>query len=121
MFKIPAEIKEIMAFFPGSFINYHNEIILEPKNNIYFSLENVKNKLELKCKLLEYTARPSCKGLQKKWQKYFRDKFNNYFKTDFNDNEMMDIYTYLGNGVNREKTIKFIKSGFDLDVLTQGK
>jgi hypothetical protein len=30
---------------------------------------------------------------------------------------MEKIYTYLGNDCNREKTIKFIKSNYDLNVL----
>jgi hypothetical protein len=114
---MPDEVKKIMAMFPGSFINYNNELILEPKNNIYFRLDDVKNKLELKCKFIEYTSRASCKGLSLKQQKFFRDNFNKYFGTNFDVNEMMKIYTYLGNGVNREKCIKFIETGLEIKEL----
>jgi hypothetical protein len=117
MYSLSDEVKEIMLLFPSSFINSSDELILEPKNNIYFRLDNVKNELELKCKFIEYTSRASCKGLSLKQQKLFRDNFNKYFNTDFDVNEMTEIYTYLGGGVNRGKCIKFIESGFDLSIL----
>jgi len=111
------EINLISTYYDKCFINKNNELILEPRNNIYFILDNVNSVLDLKCKLIEYTSRPSCKGVSKYWQDYFLKRFNSYFKTKFNKNEMMDIYTYLGCGANRMKCIKFIESNFDLSIL----
>ena len=35
--------------------------------------------------------------------------------------EMETVYTYLGNGCNHERTLRFIRSGFNLSVLEEPK
>ncbi len=35
----------------------------------------------------------------------------------FTEDEMMEIYTYLGNACHHQRTIEFIKSGYDMMVL----
>ncbi|MCC5439806.1 hypothetical protein AL714_16290 [Clostridium botulinum] len=103
---------------PNCFINYNYELIVEPKNNIYFRLEDIETELELKCKVLAWLSRPSCKGISNYWQKRIRAIVNEFLGTEFTFDEMAEIYTYLGNDCNREKSIKFIKSNYDLDTLT---
>lgn len=103
---------------PKCFINSHFELIIEPNNNIYFRLEDIETELELKCKVLAWLSRPSCKGVSNYWQKRIRAMVNEYLQTDFTFEEMQEIYTYLGNDCNRPKTIRFIESGYDLNVLT---
>ena len=49
------------------------------------------------------------------------DGINNYMDTDFTEDEMMEIYTYLGNACNHKKTIRFIESGYNMEVLKLGK
>ena len=45
-------------------------------------------------------------------------KFINYMlDTDFNKEEMQLIYRKLGNGINHQLTIKFIRNGYNLKVL----
>jgi len=112
-----AYLKKILPFFPGAFIYKKDELIIEKKNNVYFRIDNVNSNLELDCKILEYLSRPSCKGLSDYWQRYFRRGVNSWFKINWTKAEMMEIYTYLGNGVNRKKCIDFIKSDFDLKIL----
>lgn len=104
-------------YSPKCFINTRYELIIEPKNNIYFRLEDIETELELKCKILAWLSRPSCKGVGKYWQKRIRAIVNEFLDTDFTFNEMEIIYTYLGNDCNREKSINFIKSKYDLNVL----
>lgn len=48
---------EVMKQFPGSFINYNNELILIPKTNLYVGLYNVNTPTDLKFKLLEWCSR----------------------------------------------------------------
>ncbi|BAO05232.1 hypothetical protein AN649_13585 [Clostridium sporogenes] len=103
---------------PNCFINYNYELIVEPKNNIYFRLEDIETELELKCKVLAWLSRPSCKGISNYWQKRIRAIVNEFLGTEFTFDEMSEIYTYLGNDCNRETSIKFIKSNYDLDTLT---
>ena len=45
--------------------------------------------------------------------------FNKFLGTNFTEDDFEYIYTYLGNGCNKTIAIKFIESGYDLDVLKQ--
>lgn len=104
---------------PKHFINQNNELIVVPSWNIYFGLNSVKTPLDLKCKVVDWLSRPACKGVSNYWQKRVRAIFNDYLGTDFNRDEMERIYMYLGNALKPELTIKFIESGFDLEVLPE--
>ncbi|MNK84466.1 hypothetical protein D3C87_1043150 [compost metagenome] len=99
---------------PSIFINPNFELIVEPKNNIYFRLEDVYTELELKCKVLAWLSRPACKGVSEQWQKKIRAVINDYLGTEFTVDDMHEIYTYLGNDCNRNKTLRFIKSGYNM-------
>lgn len=107
------------AHSPKCFINRKNELIVVPDWNIYFGLSNVETPLDLKCKVVEWLSRPSCKGVSDYWQKRVRAIVNGYLGTDFDQNEMERIYTYLGNAIDHEKTIRFVESGFDLTSLPE--
>ena len=48
-------------------------------------------------------------------------RFNVICKTNFTVSDMILIYSKLGNGINRELTYEFIKSGFNLKVLFGGE
>ncbi|WP_026908933.1 hypothetical protein [Paucisalibacillus globulus] len=111
-------MKIVQTHSPNCFINHNFEIIIEPRNNIYFRLEDVETETELKCKVLAWLSRPSCKGVSNYWQKRIRAIVNDFLEKDFSWEEMMEIYTYLGNDCNRQKTIKFIESNYDFNVLT---
>ncbi|MGE6627845.1 hypothetical protein [Bacillus pumilus] len=102
---------------PKVFINHNNELILVPTKNIYFRLENVKTDLDLKCKVLAWLSRPSCKGVGHYWQKRVLQIFNEFLGTNFSKEEMDKVYTHLGNDVNRELSVSFIESGYNLSLL----
>jgi hypothetical protein len=114
-------LNKILPFFPTAYIYKNNEIIIEPKNNVYFRIDNINSDLEFDCKILEFVSRVSCKHHIKYWRSYFRRGMNSYFKINWSEEEMMKIYTYLGNGVNRTLCIEFIKSNYDLDILRKQK
>ncbi|WP_272032928.1 hypothetical protein [Oceanobacillus kimchii] len=92
-------------------------MIVVPKHNIYFRLDDVETELDLKCKVLAWLSRPSCKGVSIYWQRRIRNLINEFLGTNFTHYEMEEIYTYLGNDVNRQKSIKFIESNYNLGVL----
>lgn len=104
---------------PKYFINQNNELIVVPSWNIYFGLYNVESPLDLKCKVVEWLSRPACKGVSSYWQKRVRAIFNDYLGTDFNRDEMERIYMYLGSAIKHSLTIKFVESGFDLEVMPE--
>jgi hypothetical protein len=102
---------------PKSFITDNNEIIVVPKNNIYFRLDDVKTEMDLKCKVIAWLSRPSCKGISDYWQKRTLAIVNEFLGTNFTKNEISQVYTYLGNDCNRLLCLKFIDSNYDLSVL----
>ena len=119
-------IKQLMSCFPGSFINDRCTFIAVKKASAhtYICLSASENEMELKCRVLEWLSRSACKTLvydsdrhnRKLWT-FMREGINKYLGTSFSHDDMMEIYTYLGNCINRPKTIRFIESGYDLAVL----
>ena len=99
---------KIMSAFPHSFIKYYVhdgfEITLDEKNMLWFSLGEIDSVLELKRRFISAVSR--CY----KTEPYITSKRNI---------EIAYIYTYLGNGCNKPIAIKFIESGYDLNILKQ--
>lgn len=119
------ETKEaLLEAFPNSFINNDDEFIADVKSNQYFSLKDCELPEDVDCKVLEWLSRAACKGQpycqewrNLKYRKRILDGINDYMDTSFTENEMMKIYTYLGNSCNHQKTIAFVKSGYDMKLL----
>ena len=123
--KVMTEIElKLMSSFPKSFINFHGEFIAHDKANEYFILKNCADDLEIKCKVLEWLSRGASKTEPYKARKK-NEEFNNFMLkgindflgTNFNRGEMLRIYEKLGNSCDRNKTIRFIQSGYRLEVL----
>lgn len=110
-------INHALHVFPKSFINHNKEIILEPRNNVYFRLDDVQTELDFKCKMFAWLSRPIAKGLNKYWAPRVLKSFNELLGTNFTKDEMYEIYDRLGNDVNRKLTVKFIESNYDLSLL----
>ena len=110
-------LKKVLPFFPNASIYKENELIIEPKNNVYFRIDNLNDELDFECKMLEYLVRPSHKGMNKYWRPYFKRGLNSYFRMNWSDEELSKIYTKLGCGIKRELCRKFINSNFDLSLL----
>ncbi|WP_405103091.1 hypothetical protein [Oceanobacillus sp. FSL H7-0719] len=110
-------INHALQVFPKSFINHNNEIILEPRNNVYFRLDGIESELDFKCKMFAWLSRPIAKGLNRYWSSKLLKSFNELLNTHFTKDEMDQIYDRLGNDVNRELTIQFIKSNYDSFIL----
>jgi hypothetical protein len=107
----------LRSAFPRYFVNSQFEIIIYPACNSYFSLDGVETEAELKAKIIERLSREAIKGGSKQSQKYHLDGINSFLGTSFVPNEMEEIYTYLGNQVNHDKTLRFINSGYDMTIL----
>ena len=90
----------------------------------FFMLKNCKTETDIKCKVLEYLSRDSYKAKpfsrknhNEEFHNYILDGINRFLDADFTKEDMDKIYTKLGNGINHEKTLDFIESGYDLKVL----
>lgn len=124
----PILLIDLMIIFNDSFINYNMELIIIPKNNTYFRVDNIKTELDIKRKVLEYCSRSaSCAmpyAIEWRNEKFRADvlnKINQFLETDFDDNDIELIYTKLGGGINSPLAEKFIKSGYDMEILKDGK
>ena len=106
--------------FPKYFVNQNFEIIIYPARNSYFILSDVGTEQELKAKILEWLSREASKSISRQSQKYHLSGINTFLGTDFTKEEMSEIYTYLGNRCNHDKTIRFIESGYDMGILNGG-
>ena len=120
---------KIMSAFPHSFIKYYVnggfEITLDEKNVLWFSLGEIESDIELKRRFISavsrcYKTEPYRNSKRNiEWQQKHISAFNKTLGTKFNIDEITYIYTYLGNGCNKPIAIKFIESGYDLNVLKQ--
>ena len=103
--------------FPKAFVNMQFEIIIYPPRNSYFRLSGVETETELNAKVLEWLSREASKSISRASQKYHLDGINKFLGTSFTQEDMIKIYTYLGNAINHELTLKFVRGGYDLRVI----
>lgn len=113
----------------GEYTTINNKRIRVPKKgvfvNLYFLTDNINTKNEVKCKVLEYFSRPAHKTMygsettDNLIHQYILDCINQYLNTSFTEEDMSLIYTRLGNGIKRTLALKFIKSGYDLNILKE--
>lgn len=113
----------------GEYTTINNKRIRVPKKgifvNLYFLTDNIETKNEVKCKVLEYFSRPAHKTMYGSEtaddliHQYILDCINQYLNTSFTQEDMSLIYTRLGNGIHRTLTLKFIESGYDLNILKE--
>ena len=108
----------LSSAFPLLFINKNRELIIYPRRNTYFSLDGIESERDLEAKILEWLSREAAKSVSRPSQRYHLNGINRFLGTDFTQEEMNEIYTYLGNSVNHRKTLRFIDSCYDLSVLT---
>ena len=120
-------IERLMWCFPRSFVNASNEFIAHRRANEYFRLEDCKDELDIKCKVLEWFSRGAYKTepyrtnyKNEEFHEFMLSGINEFLDTDFTEKDMEVIYTYLGNACNHKRTIRFIESGYDMDVLKGG-
>ena len=121
-----ALIKRLGICFPGWFINNQGEFIAHQKANVYFNISTCENEMDIKCKILEWFSRPACKSTPFRravdntaLHTFFLNGINEYLDTTFSVEDMREIYTYLGNACDHQKTIRFIESGYDMTVLEE--
>ena len=121
-------IRKTMLVFPKSYINYNNELILIPKFNVYICLDNIISDEDFYVELCEYFSRECSSALRGSSKptlyRYYNNNTRNFNKicnTSFSTKDMDTIYAKLGNGINHQMAVDFVKSGFDLSVLGESQ
>lgn len=120
------EIQKLMLCFPGSVITSSGDLILEKKGNVSFSVKAEMTREDVICKILEWCSRDCAKAEPYKdskrnseWRDSLILKFNRYMRTFFNQSDFYWIYDRLGNAVSHERTLRFIRNGFDIKKLVE--
>ena len=121
-------LRKLFFAFPNGFINHNLEFIANPHHrvNSYFRLEDCETEEDVAAKVLEWLSREAHKSQHfnserrnRRVHEYHLEGINAFCGTLFNEDDIAEVYTHLGNRVNHEKTIAFIRSGYDLAVLTR--
>ena len=117
-------VSRLMGCFDHSFINQSGDFVASRKSNAYFRIDNCETEEDVQCKVLEWLSRDAHKGMpydsdraNRRYQSFMRNGINKFLGTSFTDDDMDEIYTYLGNACNHEKTKRFIHSGYDVNIL----
>ena len=121
-------IKKLMKAFPRSCViatgDGEAEFIAHREANSYFRLIDCNNEFDVQCKVLEWLSRDAHKTApfnsdrkNRKFNKFILNGINSYLNTNFTEDDMDIIYTYLGNRCNHKRTVEFINSGYDMGVL----
>lgn len=118
-------VQKLMNCFPRSVINQNGEFIAHIKANEYFILIDCKTELDVKCKVLEWFSRGAYKREPYRTKKkndefhaFMLNGINQFLGTEFDEIDIEEIYTHLGNACNHKKTIAFIESDYCMSFLT---
>lgn len=114
----------LLTAFPRSFINERDEFIAHERTNQYIILSNCETQLDVECKVLEWFSRPAHKTApySQEWRnikfhEFMLNGINAFLDAHFTEQDMDEIYCALGNAINHEKTVRFVKSDYDFGVL----
>lgn len=119
-------LHKLFRAFPNGNINHNLEFIADPHRrvNSYFCLGNCETEEDVAAKVLEWLSREASYSLHfhsdrrnRQVHEYHRKGINSFCGTSFTPDDMGEIYTYLGNAVHHQKTLEFIRSGYDMAVL----
>lgn len=115
--------KQLMEAFVGSYVNRHADFIASKRQNIRFTLDGC-DEMEARCKVLEQVSIAAAKHqpyrydtANRKYNDQMRAGINTFLGTQFTRGDMLVIYDRLGNGKDRELTLRFIESGYSMGVL----
>lgn len=119
-------VQALLRSFPGSFINNRYEFIAHSITNQYIVLSDCETPLDIECKVLEWFSRQAYKTAPylQEWRnrelhKFMLNGINAFLDTGFSEEDISKIYEALGNRINHEKTIRFIESGYDFEILEE--
>lgn len=117
---------KLLECFPGSFINIRGEFIAHLRTNQYFLLNNCQTVEDIEAKVLEWLSRPAFKTqpYSQEWRNRRFHEFmlagvNAFLDTDFSEEDIELIYTYMGNAIKHDLTVKFINHDMSMKWLRE--
>ncbi|MBR5022381.1 MAG: hypothetical protein IKY18_04185 [Oscillospiraceae bacterium] len=115
--------------FPDSWINYFNDFIAHRGANRHYGaacckLGQCETEEDVIAAALEMLTIDCCKSApfetpeaNRNFRRYMLKGMNKLLGKAFTEKQYLGIYTCIGNGINHQLTIDFIRSGYDLKVL----
>ncbi|MDN8792685.1 hypothetical protein Q0M19_10545 [Staphylococcus aureus] len=104
------EVFEMMNCFKHSFINENKELILDRESNIYFSLKDCANKLDLVVKFIHWVSRCCIENMSsKRTQAFLQAGFELYIGKHLTEKDYEYMYTCFGNGLNSDGAYSYAR------------
>lgn len=103
------EVFNMMRYFPGSFINYKGELILDLNSNSYFNAKDCETKLDLVVKFVHYVSRDCIKGTSANIQKKLQNGFCEYINKNISVSEFENMYQVYGNGLSEDTVYQYAR------------
>ncbi|UXV56415.1 hypothetical protein MUA68_04080 [Staphylococcus aureus] len=104
------EVFEMMSCFKHSFINENKELILDRGSNIYFSLKDCANKLDLVVKFIHWVSRCCIENISPKRTQFFlQTGFEQYIGKHLKNNDYEYMYRCFGNGLNSDGAYSYAR------------
>lgn len=104
------EVFEMMNCFKCSFINENKELILDGESNIFFSLKDCANKLDLVVKFIHWVSRCCIENTSsKRTQAFLQAGFEQYIGKGLTKKDYEYMYTCFGNGLNSDGAYSYAR------------
>lgn len=100
----------MMNCFKFSFINENKELILDSESNIFFSLKDCANKLDLVVKFIHWVSRSCIENISPKRTQFFlQTGFELYIGKRLTNKDYEYMYTCFGNGLNSDGAYSYAR------------
>lgn len=104
------EVFEMMNCFKFSFINENKELILDSESNIFFSLKDCANKLDLVVKFIHWVSRSCIENMSpERTQVFLQTGFELYIGKHLTKKDYEYMYTCFGNGLNSDGAYSYAR------------
>ena len=132
-----AEVEEMVDMlkqcFPDSWVNYFNDFIAHRGANRHYGaacckLGQCETEEDVIAAALEMLTIDCCKSApfetpeaNRNFRRYMFKGMNKLLGKAFTEKQYLGIYTCIGNGINHQLTVEFIRNGYDLKVLRDNR
>lgn len=126
-------VGKLQKCFPDGMLNYNNEFIAHRGANRHYGaacckIGGCETDETVVAVVLEMLTIDCCKSkpfeqveTNKKFRKYMLQGMNRFLGRAFTEKQYMGIYLCIGNGINHQLTVEFIRSGYDLKILRDSR
>lgn len=126
-------VEQLQQCFPDGRLNYYNEFIAHRGANRHYGaacckLGGCESAEDVIAAALEMLTIDCCKSApfetpdaNSRFHKYMLKGMNKLLGKAFTEKQYLGIYTCIGNGINHQLTVDFIRSGYDLKVLRDSR